>query len=132
MEKTKRKRRFQDLSREPLVFCYSDVWLQNFIIGDDGRVSVVDFSDTSILPSSFARYILTGTADKIGRDISSWVRMPTTDVVDDNMMALAEAAIPMLQGPGSFARMGRRLPGGDVDTVDLSSGTFLTELSSAD
>ncbi|KAL7623752.1 hypothetical protein AAE478_005305 [Parahypoxylon ruwenzoriense] len=107
---TKRKERIRDLAREPMVFCYSDVWLDNFIIGEDGSVSVIDFADTSFLPLSFARFVLLGTAGKINYDISQYVSLPTTTGVD-NTHALMAVAGPMMMGPGSFVKVGRQIPG---------------------
>ncbi|RFU34105.1 hypothetical protein B7463_g2213, partial [Scytalidium lignicola] len=109
---TKRKVRVQDLSLEPVIFCYSDVWLANFIIDQDGRVSVLDFADSSILPSSFSKFVLAGTRDKIGCDISGWVNVPETAGVD-NTYALLSTSGPMVMGPSSFVSTGRRIPGGE-------------------
>lgn len=58
LEKTKRKVRVEHLSREPMIFCQSDWLPDNFIIDSDGRITAIDFSDASILPSSFAKYML--------------------------------------------------------------------------
>ncbi|EZF78139.1 hypothetical protein H105_00760 [Trichophyton soudanense CBS 452.61] len=50
------------LSNEPMVFCYGDIHPGNFIINDDGHITIIDFSETSILPSSFARYAIVSTS----------------------------------------------------------------------
>jgi hypothetical protein len=93
-----------------MVFCYSDVWLDNFIIDDEDRITVVDFEDASILPSSFSKFILAGTRDKIDRDIRKMVVVPETQGVD-NTSALIAIAHPMMIGSGSFAKAGRKLLG---------------------
>ncbi|KAK1764401.1 hypothetical protein QBC33DRAFT_547117 [Phialemonium atrogriseum] len=110
---TKRKHRVQDLSREPMVFCYSDVWLGNFTIDEDGRLTVIDFADSSILLSSFSKFVLLDW-EKIKRDISALVKVPTTDGVD-NTLALCTAAGPMVMGPSSFVTTGRRILGGEME-----------------
>ncbi len=76
-----------------MVFCYSDVWLDNFILGKDGSISIVDFADTSFLPLSFTRFDLLGTPNKINYDISRSVSLPTTTGVD-NTRALVAVAGP--------------------------------------
>jgi hypothetical protein len=110
---TKKKSRVKDLSCEPMVFCYSDVWLGNFIIDDNDDISVIDFADASILPSSFSKYVLSpGEAtDKIKRDIGGQVQVPTTDGVD-NTVPLLDLMGTMVMGPSPFTTSGRRLPGG--------------------
>ncbi|KAK2608478.1 hypothetical protein QQS21_002940 [Conoideocrella luteorostrata] len=107
---TKAKRRVEKLAQEPMVFCYSDVWLGNFIIDDDGGIVVVDFEDASILPSSFSRFSIAGAWDKIDRDIRDMVVVPKTEGID-NTSALFDVARPMVNGAGSFAKAGRRLLG---------------------
>ncbi|KAK3941435.1 hypothetical protein QBC46DRAFT_382684 [Diplogelasinospora grovesii] len=114
---TKRKERVRELAREPMIFCYSDIWLENFIIGKDGRVSVVDFADVSILPASFANFALSGTSSKIRCDISTWVNVPATTGVD-NTNALIAVSGPMVMGSSSFVKVGRQIPGGEE--IDLS------------
>lgn len=109
---TKGKYRIENLAQEPMVFCYSDVWLDNFILDDNDkdRITVVDFEDASILPSSFSKFILAGTRDKIDRDIRNMVVVPETKGVD-NTSALIALARPMMMGSGSFAKAGRKLLG---------------------
>ena len=94
-----------------MVFCYSDVRLGNFIIDDNDNVSVLDFADTSILPSSFSKFVLSAGETKIKRDISGLVQLPTTEGVD-NTAALRDVSGPMVMGPSSFATSGRQIPGG--------------------
>ncbi|QKX57150.1 uncharacterized protein TRUGW13939_04258 [Talaromyces rugulosus] len=102
--------RIENLAQEPMVFCYSDVWLDNFIIDDTDRIIVVNFEDVNILPSSFSKFILAGTRDKIGRDVRHMVVVPETEGVD-NTSALIAVARPMMIGSGSFAKAGRKLLG---------------------
>ncbi|KAH8807532.1 hypothetical protein F5884DRAFT_844472 [Xylogone sp. PMI_703] len=105
---TKRKER-------PMIFCYSNVWLANFIIDEDDRITVVDFTDASILPSSFSKYVLVGTKSKIGYDMSTCVKVPQTAGID-NTSALLSASGPMVMGASSFVSTGRRIPGGESQT----------------
>lgn len=102
--------RIKNLAQEPMVFCYSDVWLDNFIIDDEDRITVVDFEDSSILPSSFSSFILAGARDKINRGIRHMVVIPKTEGVD-NTSALIALARPMMMGSGSFAKAGRKILG---------------------
>jgi hypothetical protein len=101
---------------EPLIFCYSDIWLDNFIIDENGRVVVIDFEDASILPASFANFVLASTRDKIKRNIRPLVHVPMTDGVD-NTKALYAIFGPMVQGAGSFAKAGRQRLGLGTCTV---------------
>ncbi|KAK2609345.1 hypothetical protein QQS21_002126 [Conoideocrella luteorostrata] len=107
---TKARCRVENLAKEPMVFCYSDVWLGNFLIDNEGSITMVDFEDASILPSSFSRFILVGTRDKINRDIRDMVVVPTTKGID-NTSALFAVARPMVMGWGSFAKAGQKLLG---------------------
>ncbi|KHO01885.1 Aminoglycoside phosphotransferase [Metarhizium album ARSEF 1941] len=107
---TKARSRVENLAREPMVFCYSDVWLGNFMFDDEGAITVVDLEDASILPSSFSRFVLAGTRAKIDRDISDMVVVPKTEGVD-NTTALFAVARPMVTGSGSLATAGRKLLG---------------------
>ncbi|TWU78814.1 hypothetical protein ED733_007311 [Metarhizium rileyi] len=117
----KAKCRVEHLAQEPMVFCYSDVWLGNFIIDEEGSITVVDCEDASILPSSFTRFILAGTRNKIERDIRDMVAVPSTEGID-NTSALCAVARPMVMGWGSFAKAGRKLLGSyerdEPDRVD--------------
>ncbi|CAI4217552.1 unnamed protein product [Parascedosporium putredinis] len=101
----------------PMVFCYSDLWLQNFMIDDDDNVAVVDFAVVSILPSSFSKLVLFGEDSKIGRDISNLVQIPTTKGVD-NTAALYDVCAPMVFSPHVFASIGCKLPG-DIEVKEL-------------
>ncbi|OAQ66518.1 aminoglycoside phosphotransferase [Pochonia chlamydosporia 170] len=105
---TKAKHRVQNLAQEPMVFCYSDIWLGNFIIGDDDSITVVDFDDASILPSCFSKFVLVGTRYKIHRDIRGMVTVPETEGID-NTSALFDVARPMVMGSGSFGKAGQKL-----------------------
>ncbi|KAH7011373.1 hypothetical protein EDB80DRAFT_891202 [Ilyonectria destructans] len=114
---TKRKHRVESLSREPIVFCYSDVWLGNFLIDEDNHVTVIDFADCSILPSSFSKFGFSASQTKIKRDISELVTVPTTDSID-NTLALCVAKAPMVMGPRSYASSSRRLLGNGTEEKD--------------
>lgn len=85
------------------------------MIDTNHRLTAIDFSDASILPSSFAKHAL---ADhRLGFDIRQWVYIPVTGGVD-NTTALWAVSGPMVMGSYSFARLGRGLPGGDKETQD--------------
>lgn len=96
-----------------MIFCQSDWFPNNFIIDSDGCVTAIDFSDASILPSSFAKYML--WEHRLGFDMHERVYIPATEGVD-NTEALLATAGPMVMGPSSFSSMGRRFMGGDSDT----------------
>jgi hypothetical protein len=93
-----------------MVLCYSDLFPGNFIIDDKDTITIIDFSDTSIVPSSFVRYALWD--HRLGFDISQWVCVPSTDGVD-NFEALCSVQGRMVMGSYSFAKLGRRQRGGD-------------------
>ena len=80
------------------------------MIDNNGFVVVIDFSNVSILPSSFARYSLHD--DMLGFDIRGRVYVPTTKGVD-NTQALLAVGGRMAIGSAFLARLGRRLPGGE-------------------
>lgn len=109
--------RVSNLSLEPMVFCFSDVWLGNFIIDQDGGITVIDFADASILPSSFSRFVLLDASDNIRRDISDLVSIPATEGVD-NTEALAAVAGSMVMGWYFFAKAGIRLLGRRFDALE--------------
>lgn len=91
-----------------MVFCYSDIWLENFILDQDAKtVTVIDFSETAFLPSSFAKYVLSPGLTKIKRDISGLVTVPSTEGVD-NTEALHAAHGPMVMGWSGFVLSGVR------------------------
>ncbi|KAG8407743.1 hypothetical protein J3459_018377 [Metarhizium acridum] len=117
---TKRKHRVKNLAQEPMVFCYSDIWLGNFILDDEGRITVVDFEDASILPSSFSKLVLAGTWEKIDRDIRHMVVVPQAKDID-NTRALVAISYP-IQVCGGFANAGRKILGyyeiEEADKVD--------------
>lgn len=96
-----------------MVFHHSDLYPDNFIIADNGEITVIDFSDTSVLPSSFAKYSL--TENRLGFAIKGRVYIPVTEGVDNTFPLLA-AFGPMVMGSYSFAMMGKRTPGGDMET----------------
>lgn len=92
-----------------MVFCYSDIFPGNFILDlDQRRVAVIDFSVTSILPSSFAMYALQHAADFHGLDCTDLVKVPGINGVE-NSSAVESAYGPIVQGSGSFAKIGRRV-----------------------
>ncbi|KAH8908603.1 hypothetical protein BR93DRAFT_966660 [Coniochaeta sp. PMI_546] len=93
--------RLTNLSLEPMVFCYSDLWPDNFMIDDTGRAAVIDFADDN----------------RLGFDISERVKVPTTEGVD-NSEALAAVSGRMAIESFFLYRLGQRLPGGDKETQE--------------
>lgn len=94
-----------------MVFCYSDIWLDNFILDQDANaITVIDFSETAFLPSSFAKYVLAPGLTKIKRDISGLVTVPSTEGVD-NTEALHAVHGPMVMGWSGFVSAGVHLFG---------------------
>jgi hypothetical protein len=83
------------------------------MIDTDHRVTAIDFSDVSILPSSFAKSALVD--HRLGFDISQWVYVPVTEGVD-NTKALLSVSGAIVMGSYSFWSVGRRVPGGDEET----------------
>lgn len=106
---TRRENRIKNLALEPLVFCYSDIWPDNFLIDNDNTI-VVDFADVSILPSSFSKFALKTATSKMKCDMTHLVIIPMTDGVD-NTPALLDVYSLMSMGSSSFATSGRRLLG---------------------
>lgn len=94
-----------------MVFYYSDIWLNNFILDQEARtITVVDFSETAFLPSSFAKYVLAPGLTKIKRDISGLVTVPSTEMVDNTATLLAVHGL-MVMGWSGFVSAGVRLFG---------------------
>ena len=92
------------------------------MIGDDGRVTVIDFAVASLLPSCFSKFVIRWRSGHIKRDISNMVVTPTTEGVD-NTEALSVVAGYIVQASGSFSKIGRSVlsveNGGPVlDNVD--------------
>jgi hypothetical protein len=98
-----------------MVLCYSDLFPGNFIIDDEDNITIIDFSDTSIVPSSFVKYALWD--HRLGFDISQWVYIPTSEGVD-NFESLLSVQGRMVIGPSSYAKLGRRLRGGDKESQE--------------
>lgn len=80
------------------------------MINENGDVIAIDFSITSIVPSSFAKYAALGVDDLHRYPILEWADIPSTDGVN-NISALGATVAPMVIGPSSFARCGQRIPG---------------------
>lgn len=107
-----------------MVFCYSDIWLGNFILDQDAKeITVIDFSETAFLPSSFAKFVLSPGFSKIKRDISTLVTVPSVEGVD-NTEALHAVQGPMVMGFSGFVSagvdlFGRQPPPDEVELTDL-------------
>ncbi|KAK2736847.1 hypothetical protein FQN57_000527 [Myotisia sp. PD_48] len=114
---TKCKARVQDLSREPLVFCHSDLHPGNFLIDQDGHIVVIDFADASILPSSFAKSALYFSADKFECNIIDWVDVPGMEGFN-NLPALFAVAQKMVMRSSSFSKIGTKVPGFNIDAQE--------------
>ncbi|OIW30066.1 hypothetical protein CONLIGDRAFT_356658 [Coniochaeta ligniaria NRRL 30616] len=117
------EQRITNLSLEPMVFCHSDLWADNFMIDDTGRAVVIDFDDVSILPSSFAKCALQDNNRRLGFDVSQRVWVPTAEGVD-NTQALATVEGRMPIASAFLYRVGQRLPGGDQETQERIAKEF--------
>ena len=49
-----------DFSGEEMCLCYSDIYMDNFIITKAGQIYVIDFGDVAFLPKSFMSFVLHG------------------------------------------------------------------------
>ena len=76
-----------------MVFCYSDVTHDNFMMDSTGTPVVIDFALTSILPSSFAKMALKRNFS--GLYILDDVWIPATEGVDnsDTLVLIAEMMV---------------------------------------
>ncbi len=92
------------------------------MISDAGSITVIYFSDVSILPSSFASYSLYG--NRLGFDIRGKVWISTTEGVDNTPALLAVSGWMAITGY-FLSRLGQRLPGGYKDTQN-SIGNSVT------
>jgi hypothetical protein len=101
------------LSQEPTVFCYGDLNGDNFIINDKSEIVVVKFSQLSILPVSFAKYLMLGHGlNGLGPSGRPWVHRPDVGGEYDNASILRELEVPMIQSC-SFVKIAQRVPGGE-------------------
>jgi hypothetical protein len=98
-----------------MVFCQSDQYHENFIIDANNRITLVDFADSSIVPSSLAKYAAVGVGYRPNFDFCQWVEVPATEGID-NTQAIMAVSGPMVMGSHSFYKLGKRLPGGDDET----------------
>ncbi|KFZ14334.1 hypothetical protein V501_03289 [Pseudogymnoascus sp. VKM F-4519 (FW-2642)] len=112
---TRRESRVHDLVRETMVFCQSDHYHENFMIDADDRVTAIDFADSSIVPSSLAKYAAVSVGYRLHFDFRQWVEVLATEGID-NTMAMAAVSGAIVMGSNSFYKLGRRLPGGDDET----------------
>lgn len=104
---TKRKLRIQGLAREPLVFCQSDPHPNNFIVADSGSITAIDFSEASIVPSSFARYF------QLDEQLAQKVVIPQDEM--HNVYTLMDLGGMITIGSVSFVQLGKIQPGGDKE-----------------
>lgn len=98
-----------------MVFCQSDHYRENFIIDADTRVIAIDFADSSIVPSSLAKYAAVGVGYRLHFDFCQWVEVPATKGIDNTMVVIAVSG-PIVMGSSSFYKLGRRLLSGDEET----------------
>ncbi|EFQ98072.1 hypothetical protein MGYG_08917 [Nannizzia gypsea CBS 118893] len=104
-----------------MVFCYTDIHPGNFIISDDGHITIIDFSETSILPSSFARYAVISSYHNPEYKIAPWIDIPgDCDEVAENTFALFESSRKLVMSYHRFCEIGDRLFGTDPLEVDPS------------
>ncbi|KIH86935.1 hypothetical protein SPBR_08547 [Sporothrix brasiliensis 5110] len=118
----------KDLEREPMIFLQDDWFPANFMRDADGHPVAIDFSETSILPSSFAKFLLWD--NRFGITIRGRVDIPVTEGVD-NTMALLHISGLINMGAGSFARFGYRVAGGDRETQVRMNESIRTAASNA-
>ncbi|OAA58518.1 Protein kinase-like domain protein [Niveomyces insectorum RCEF 264] len=98
------------MNKEPMVFCQSDWYHGNFMIDDAGRIVAIDFSETSIVPASFARYKLYD--HRLAFDLPlEQVYIPMEGGID-NVNAVNSVCGIMAMASYFFARVGKRTPGG--------------------
>ncbi|RJE25079.1 hypothetical protein PHISCL_02614 [Aspergillus sclerotialis] len=121
---TKRQRTVQRLSKEPMVFCQSDLYLGNFMIDHHGNVLAIDFAITNILPSSFSKFAILAIDGCHEYPMLEWANVPSADGID-NTAALCAAVAPMVMGPSSFATCGRRIQGAEWKPEYTSNGDGL-------
>jgi hypothetical protein len=100
------------LSREPMVFWHCDIHGGNFMINDKSELFVIDFTQMSILPLSFVKYLtLTGGYDGLGVTLRPWVHFPDMGGQScENASVLVELQGPMIQSC-SFVKICNRVPG---------------------
>lgn len=116
------RQRTVDLSREPLVFCFSDIFYGNFIVDDDDQMVVVDFAAVSILPASFALFI--AYDERHGHaGIPEMVSIPGSSL--ENVKGLGVLAGLLTIGAG-FGKMGKRTSGGDEITQERLKSYIIT------
>ncbi|KAL1864326.1 hypothetical protein Daus18300_007749 [Diaporthe australafricana] len=107
----------RNLSKEPMVYCFSDLNGGNFIINDD-EIVVVDFADLNILPLTFAKYLLLVHGyDGLGPHIRPWVNFADTDDDPDNVSVLVKLQAPLVQS-NTFDEISDRIPGGRNPDVE--------------
>lgn len=111
-----------------MVFCYSDIngWI--FLTNDKNEIIVVDFAELSILPVSFAKYLLLVHGyDDLGLQIRPGVDFQDMGEAPDNASVLAELQGPMIQS-SSFGRIANRVPGDERVDEDYVLSCFHAEL----
>ncbi|ERT02864.1 hypothetical protein HMPREF1624_01167 [Sporothrix schenckii ATCC 58251] len=118
----------KDLEREPMIFLQEDWFPANFMRDADGRPVAIDFSETSILPSSFAKFLLWD--NRFGITIRGRVDIPVTEGVD-NTMALLHISGLINMGARSFSEFGYRVAGGDRETQVRMNESIRTAASNA-
>ncbi len=115
---TKQPERVRHFAREPLVFCQSDPYPDNFIIDDAGHVTAIDFSEVSILPASFAKFAVLDRR-KAGKALRRGVQVPMAEGID-NSIAIAVVGSKYATGPYGYVVIGARHRGrgrGDANTL---------------
>ncbi|OAA53602.1 Aminoglycoside phosphotransferase [Niveomyces insectorum RCEF 264] len=104
----------EGLSREPMVFCHSDWYIDNFMIDDAGGAVVIDFADASILPVSFARHM--PWDHRLGFDVHNKVWFPDSERPVENSQAVSSVAGMMPIGLAFFSKLSKDVSGGDEET----------------
>ncbi|KAK3898785.1 hypothetical protein C8A05DRAFT_37620 [Staphylotrichum tortipilum] len=112
LQLTKQPEQVRNLAREPLVFCQSDPYPDNFIIdSDDGHVTAINFSEVSILPASFTKYAVVDRR-KAGKALRRGVQVHMAEGID-NVIAIAKVAGKYITSAYSYVVVGQSITGAD-------------------
>ncbi|WEW60613.1 hypothetical protein PRK78_006100 [Emydomyces testavorans] len=86
LKKRRKKHLIRSLSSEPMVFCYSDIRPENFIIDKDNQIFVIDFAHTSFLPSSFFKAnVRINSLWIVEYDLAQWINIPSREGIDNSL-----------------------------------------------
>ncbi|OAA59033.1 Protein kinase-like domain protein [Niveomyces insectorum RCEF 264] len=113
-----------NMAEEPLVYCFSDLHMSNFMIDEDGRMAVVDFAHTSFVPASMA--LFPARTNRLYFDISALVDIPGANPAQ--VVPLGDIAYRLdISGMG-LARLNREIDGGDNETQKRLGSRVITKV----